>query len=121
MILYEPELHFGADILVPDLAGWRRERMPELPDAPYFELAPDWICEVLSPSTYAKDRGRKLPLYAREQVTHAWLVEPRARVLEVLRLDRESYRIVATYEGEASVHAGPFDAIALDLAVLWAR
>lgn len=121
LILYEPELHLGADILVPDLAGWRRERMPEMPDAAYFELAPDWVCEVLSPSTYAKDRGRKLPIYARERVHHAWLVEPRAQLLEVLRLDEGSYRITATYEGDAKVRAFPFDAIELDLAVLWAR
>ena len=66
----------------------------------------------------AKKRATSTP---REQVTHAWLVEPRARVLEVLRLDGASYRIVATYEGDASVRAEPFDAIALDLAVLWAR
>ncbi len=121
MILYEPELHLGQDILVPDLAGWRRERMPETPLDPYFTLAPDWICEVLSPSTYAMDRGRKLRTYAREGVLHAWLVEPSAKVLEVLRLDSGAYRIVATYEGQAKVHAEPFDAIQLDLGVLWAR
>jgi hypothetical protein len=90
VLLDEPELHLGDDILVPDLADWRRERMPEIPDAPYFELAPDWVCEVLSPSTYAKDRGRKLPIYAREGVQHAWLMEPKARLLEVLVLDGNS-------------------------------
>lgn len=121
VILYEPELHLREDILVPDLAGWRRDRMPEIPDAAYFELAPDWVCEVLSPSTYAKDRGRKLPIYAREQVTHAWLIEPKAQLLEVLRLDGDSYRIAGTFHGEARVRAEPFDAIELDLSVLWAR
>jgi Uma2 family endonuclease len=121
VLLDEPELHLGEDILVPDLAGWRRERMPEIPDAPYFELAPDWVCEVLSPSTYAKDRGRKLPIYGREGVRHAWLVEPRAQLLEVLALDGASYRIASTYEGDARVRAEPFDAIELDLSVLWAR
>jgi Uma2 family endonuclease len=121
VLLDEPELHLGDDILVPDLADWRRERMPEIPDAPYFELAPDWVCEVLSPSTYAKDRGRKLPIYAREGVQHAWLMEPKARLLEVLVLDGNSYRIAATHEGDARVHAVPFDAIALELGILWQR
>jgi Uma2 family endonuclease len=121
MILYEPEVHLGADILVPDLAGWRRERMPETPTTAFTELAPDWVAEVLSPSTYAKDRGRKLAVYAREGVRHVWLVEPAARVLEVLRLDGGSYRIIATLEGDAEVRAEPFDAIELDRAALWAR
>lgn len=121
MILDEPELHLGGDILVPDLAGWRRERMPEVPKVPYFELSPDWVCEVLSPSTYAQDRGRKIPLYGRTGVRHVWLVEPHAQLLEVLVLDGSTYRIAATYEGSAFVRAEPFDAIELELGVLWAR
>ena len=76
ILLDEPELHLHGDVLVPDLAGWRRERMPELPDAAAFELAPDWICEVLSPSTAASDRAEKMPIYARERVAHVWLVDP---------------------------------------------
>jgi Uma2 family endonuclease len=80
LIIDEPELHLHADILVPDLAGWRRERMPKLPNAPYVTLAPDWICEVLSPSTSRLDRAEKLPVYAREGVRHAWRsIRPRAR------------------------------------------
>ncbi len=90
-------------------------------EVPYFELAPDFVCEVLSPSTYAKDRGPKLRAYAREGVAHAWLVEPTARVLEVLRLDGASYRIVGAFEGDARVRAEPFDAIELELGALWAR
>ena len=123
MILYEPELHLGdePDILVPDLAGWRRERMPEMPDAPYATLAPDWICEVLSPSTEAFDRADKLPIYAREGVAHAWLLDPDVRTLEVLRLDGETYRLIRTWRGDAVVRAEPFDAIELELAALWAR
>lgn len=57
-ILHKPELHFGEDVLVPDLVGWRRERMPEVPDVPFFTLAPDWVCEVLSPSTERLDRKK---------------------------------------------------------------
>ena len=89
MILDEPELHLSSDIVVPDLAGWRSARMPYVTnDEPFFSLAPDWVCEVLSPSTAKLDRAEKLPLYAREQVAHAWLVDPLLRTLEVLELDR---------------------------------
>ena len=76
ILLVEPELHFGNDVLVPDVAGWRRERLPAVPNDAYFTLAPDWVCEVVSPSTEAIDRGRKLRIYAREGVAHAWLVDP---------------------------------------------
>ena len=121
IILYEPELHLGADILVPDLAGWRRERMPALTtDEPYFTLAPDWACEVLSPGTQAMDRARKLPIYAREGIGHVWLVDPLQRTLEVLRRQNRDWLIVAVHEGAAAVRAEPFDAIELDLGILWA-
>jgi Uma2 family endonuclease len=86
LILFEPELHLGRNVLVPDVAGWRRARMPRLPAEAYFPLAPDWVCEVLSPSTASLDRVKKLAIYAREQVGHAWLIDPAARTLEVLRL-----------------------------------
>ena len=86
-ILTEPELHFGPQVMVPDLAGWRRERMPQVPDVPFFELEPDWVCEVLSPSTARIDRSRKMRHYARARVQHVWLVDPLATTLEVFRLD----------------------------------
>ncbi len=121
VILYEPELHLASDILVPDLAGWRRERMPELPQAAFATLAPDWACEVLSPSTQKLDRGKKLPAYARERVGHVWLVDPLEQYLEVLRLDGETYRIIATFTADARVRAEPFDAIELELSIFWAR
>jgi Uma2 family endonuclease len=121
ILLDEPELHLGEDVLVPELGGWRRERMPELPDAAAFDLAPDWVCEVLSPSTTVVDRVEKLPIYAREGVKHAWLVDPIAKTLEVLRLEREHWVLIGTWAGERGVHAEPFDAIELDLGALWAR
>jgi len=121
VILDEPELHLHADVIVPDLAGWRRDRMPELPDTPAFDLAPDWVCEVLSPSTEASDRADKLPVYAREGVAHVWLVDPLTCTLEVLRLDGATYRIIATWRGDAVARAEPFDAMDLELATLWAR
>ncbi|HEU4580056.1 MAG TPA: Uma2 family endonuclease [Polyangiaceae bacterium] len=123
IILDEPELHLGAepDILVPDLAGWRRETLPELPDSAFLTIAPDWLAEISSPSTLRFDRVQKLPIYQREQVRHVWLIDPAAQLLEVLRLDGASYRLVATHGGDAKVRAEPFDAIELELAALWAR
>lgn len=119
-ILDEPELHLGADVVVPDLAGWRRARMPALPETSWYALVPDWVCEVLSPSTLRYDRVKKLGIYARERVGHYWLIEPEARTLEVLRLDGDGYRIAATFEGDAKMRAEPFDAVELELGLLWA-
>jgi Uma2 family endonuclease len=119
-ILDEPELHLGRDVLVPDLAGWRRSRMPRLPDTAHFPLAPDWICEVLSPSTAQLDRARKPGIYARERVAHAWLIDPLARTLEVLRLEHGRWVILGTHAGSEVVRAEPFAEIDLELDALWA-
>jgi Uma2 family endonuclease len=120
ILLDEPELHLGEDIVVPDLAGWRRERLPKVPNAPFFELAPDWLCEVLSPHTTRLDRGEKLSIYAREHVGFVWLIDPRARLLEVLRLQGSRYEIFSTHTDDDSIRAVPFDAVPLDLGALWA-
>jgi Uma2 family endonuclease len=106
-------------VLVPDLAGWRRARMPEAPADAYITLAPDWICEVLSPSTERLDRDKKLRIYAREGVVHAWLVDPLRQTLEVLALDAGIWSLLATHEGGKNVRAVPFDAIELELGALW--
>jgi Uma2 family endonuclease len=119
-ILYEPELHLGRDVLVPDWSGWRQERMPTLPETAYFPLAPDWICEILSASTASFDRVKKLAIYAREQVRHAWLIDPVARTLEVLQLDAGRWTVLGNYAGADRVRAEPFAAIEIDLADLWA-
>jgi Uma2 family endonuclease len=121
VFLDEPELHLGRQILVPDLAAWRRERMPELPDAPYLSVAPDWVCEVLAPSTEGLDRSEKLPLYARHGVAHAWLLSPLARSLEVFRLDGATFRLIAAHRDTEQVNAEPFEELALDLGLLWQR
>ncbi|HEY4241039.1 MAG TPA: Uma2 family endonuclease [Kofleriaceae bacterium] len=118
VILVEPELHRGGDVLVPDLAGWRRERAPARGVAAY-ETAPDWVCEVLSPSTARIDRGVKLGVYARERVPFVWLVEPVLQTLEVLQLDGETYRLMQIATGEERVRARPFEVLELDLVVLW--
>jgi Uma2 family endonuclease len=121
ILLDEPELHLGEEIVVPDLAGWRRSTMPELPDDVFFTLRPDWACEVLSPSTQEIDRGEKVPLYAAHGVAHVWIVDPLLQMLEVLRLDGETYRLLPPYKGAARVRAEPFQELELDLAALWAR
>lgn len=127
VILDEPELHLGPnpDKLVPDLAGWRRERMPDAlgpEDAPaHYDIAPDWVCEVVSPGTERIDRGKKMRIYRREGVRHAWLINPVAQTLEVYRLDEGRWSLLDTYEGDDVVRAEPFDAIELPLATLWAR
>lgn len=117
-IMLEPEVHLGDDIVVPDLAGWQRERLPHVPDEAFFSLAPDWVCEVLSPSTARLDRTKKVPVYARAGVRHAWLVDPVAQTLEIYRLESEHWVVAATHGGDERVAAVPFEAIALDLSRL---
>lgn len=118
-LLFEPELHLGADILVPDLAGWQRERTPMLPNVTYFELAPDWVCEVVSPSTARVDRVRKVPIYAREGISHLWLVDPLQQTLEVFQLEGRRWVLVSTHGGAESVRAEPFAALELDMSRWW--
>jgi Uma2 family endonuclease len=120
-ILFEPELHLGPDVVVPDLAGWRRSTLPQIPNAPAITVAPDWICEVLSPSTEAMDRVPKLRIYARERVSHVWFVNPRSFTLEVLRLEEGRWIVAATHDGDQVVHAEPFDVVPLELFRLWGR
>ena len=119
--LRAPELHLGSDVLVPDLAGWRRDRVAEPPEpgAPFLTLAPDWVCEVLSPSTAALDRTRKLPIYAREGIGHVWLLDPVAQTLEVYQRVKRGWLLTGTFEGEALVRAEPFASLALELDTLW--
>jgi Uma2 family endonuclease len=119
IILYEPELHLGGDVLVPDLAGWRRERLPKPPRAAAMTLAPDWLCEILSPSTEARDRSAKLSAYLREGVRNVWLVDPDVRTLEVFRLEGAHYTLLATHVGDARIRVEPFEALELELNALW--
>lgn len=128
ILLFEPELHLGSftgaprpqdETLVPDLAGWRRERMPRVPDVAAFELPPDWVCEVLSPRTERIDRIRKMRVYAASGVAWVWLLAPEHRILEVYRLDGDVYSRVDAFDGEQPVKAEPFDAVALDLTRWW--
>ena len=118
-ILFEPELHLGEDILVPDIAGWRRERMPVFPTGAYSTLAPDWVCEVLSPSTRKLDLGGKRAIYAREGVGFFWLVDPDARSLEAFKLYGAEWVLIDKLFDDASVSLPPFEAISFNLGDLW--
>jgi Uma2 family endonuclease len=120
LILLEPELHFRADVVVPDLAGWRTERVGDWSDAAYIKVAPDWLCEVLSPSTEWIDRTKKLKIYARESVQHVWLLDPLRQSLDVLQLDGKRWSSIATHAGDDRVRPQPFAAIELELGALWA-
>ncbi|MBC6428835.1 MAG: Uma2 family endonuclease [Cellvibrionales bacterium] len=119
-IVFEPELHLGDNVVVPDLGGWRRTSMPIYPDVPFFTLAPDWACEVLSPSTRQLDLGPKRNIYAREGVSHLWLVDPDAQTLEAFHLQKTGqWLLIASLSENDQVSVSPFDAISFPLAKLW--
>jgi Uma2 family endonuclease len=119
LILVEPELHVQQDVVVPDLAGWRREHMAAIPDAGAITVAPDWVCEIASPSTEAIDRGKKMAIYAREGVSHLWIANPANETLEVFALIDRRWTLLATHVGRVAVRVDPFAAIELDLTPLW--
>lgn len=120
-IIDEPELHFvrNTEVAVPDLGGWRRERMPSPPEDQRFAVSPDWVCEVLSKSTASTDREIKMPLYAAFGVPYAWLIDPRARTLEAYALEAGAWREIERFTGPGRVSVPPFDAVTFDLADLW--
>ncbi len=124
IILDEPELHLGADIVVPDIAGWREEHypVPDSDDPPFWTAAPDWACEILSDGTARVDRMKKVPLYARERVCHVWLVDPVLRTIEVFRLRGSTYELVGTWGGDDGPFAiEPFEAVAFPPEAFWGR
>lgn len=120
-ILDEPELHLGENVVVPDLAGWRRERLPTIPDEAFFTLAPDWVCEVLSPATSRTDRTKKLPIYARSRIPHLWVIDPLAETLEAYDLENERWLLLGAFGADEVVRVRPFEAILLELKRLWGR
>ena len=119
-ILFEPELHLGADILGPDLAGWRQGRLPSLPAEAWFDLAPDWVCEMLSPGTERVDRVVKLPIYAARGVRWLWLVNPDLRTLEVFELREDRWLLDSAWQRDDTVQAPPFADHGFSLGDLWA-
>jgi Uma2 family endonuclease len=119
-ILDEPELHLDSDVLVPDIAGWQRERMPTMPETAWFEITPDWVCEIPSPSTARDDRVVKMPIYARAGVGHLWLIDPDLRTLEVCALESGRWVLLESHRDDARVAPPPFGAIEISLSDLWA-
>jgi Uma2 family endonuclease len=124
VIIDEPELRIASNVLVPDIAGWRRERLPEMPQTAFVELPPDWVCEVTSLSTGAYDRKRKLPCYAAMGVPHVWLIDPATRCIEVFALTHlpeigNCYALLAVHGEDEASAIQPFDAVELDVAALW--
>jgi Uma2 family endonuclease len=119
VFIVDPELHLGSDVVVPDLAGWRRERMTSEPDAAYIETPPDWTCEILSPSTERLDRGPKRRIYADAGVSHLWLLDPKARVLEAFALVAGQWLLLATFEPGHEVRVAPFDAVGFPMNALF--
>lgn len=115
----EPELHLGPHVTSPDLAGWRRERMTEPSDKAFFEIAPDWICEIISPSTEKYDKGDKRRIYALYGVRYLWHLDPRAKTLETFELQDENWLLTHTFIDQEDVCASPFDAITFSLGLLW--
>lgn len=124
-LLDEPELSLGVDSrfdpVVPDIAGWRVEVMPERLEAAQVHIAPQWVCEVLSPSTQMRDRTLKLPFYARAGVEHVWFVDPLAEILEVFALDGDRWVVLGHYGGDDIVRPEPFGAVPLELSWVWGR
>ena len=121
-IAAEPELHFirNAEVDVPDLAGWRRRRLPRIPKDHRFTVVPDWVCEVLSPSTESRDRQIKMPIYAHFGVAYAWLIDPQAHTLEAYVLEGDAWREIGRFASCARVSLPPFEAVTINLDDLWA-
>jgi len=119
IFLVEPELRLGSETLVPDVAGWKRERLMPFPETAFITTPPDWLAEVLSPSTQALDRTSKLDIYAANGVAHCWYVDPIARTLEVLALTGAKYLIASTFKDADAVTDPPFEVHTFKLDVLW--
>jgi Uma2 family endonuclease len=119
VFIAEPELHLGEDVAIPELAGWLRTRMTTMPAAAFVELVPDWVCEVLSPSTEAYDRGEKSAIYARSGIPHFWIIDPLIKKLEVYELRKNGWHLLQTVAEHQMVVAPPFDAVPFSLGMLW--
>lgn len=118
-ILVEPEIHLDGNVLVPDLAGWRRERLPKITNESHFTVVPDWVCEVLSPSNLKLDRARKVPKYAEVSVKYLWLVDPITRTLEAFRLEQGQWLLLKTFSDDDKFKVEPFEAVEFELGSLW--
>jgi Uma2 family endonuclease len=119
VILDDPELHLGPHVVVPDLAGWRKERVTGLLHDHHVRVHPDWVCEVLSPRSARIDRIKKMRIFAEHGVPYAWLVDPLSKTLEVYGLELGRWVVLGMYGDDEKVRAEPFVEVELDLANLW--
>jgi Uma2 family endonuclease len=119
IFMVEPELHLNDHVVVPDLAGWRRERLQTLPDTPFLTMPPDWVCEILSPSTARLDQGPKRQIYAVAGVPYLWLLNPDTRVLDAYQLANDKWLLAGTAVGSDDVGLPPFDAISFPMDALF--
>ena len=119
VIIVEPEVMLGENLLVPDITGWKQERLTVNPQENWIAVVPDWVCEVLSPGTFLHDRTRKMDIYARHGVPYLWFIDPVARLLETFKLEKDKWLVMKNYAGDEKVQAEPFQEIELDLSRLW--
>jgi len=119
VFVVEPEIKFATDLLVPDISGWRRERLSAYPERNYFEIAPDWVCEILSGSTEKRDRTLKMRVYGEARIPHLWMIDPRLQILEAFENREGRWTKIGDWNSDDAVRAPPFDAISFSLAVLW--
>ena len=120
-IFIEPEVHFVRDqeVTVPDLAGWRRERLPDIPEGHRFEVVPDWVCEILSPSTASKDREIKMPIYLHYGVNYCWIIDPVSQTLNTFESGKNGWKETGNFTGDDWVSVDPFSAISFSLSSIW--
>ena len=119
IIHVEPEIQLGEHTMVPDLAGWRKERFPVEEETNWISVAPDWVCEILSPSTYRLDKMKKMPIYADHGVAHLWFIDPVQKTLDTYRLESNRWFFSAGFYGNDRVRAEPFQETEFDLEDLW--
>ncbi|MFH1115417.1 MAG: Uma2 family endonuclease [Pseudomonadota bacterium] len=119
IILIEPEIKMGEDILVPDLAGWKEDRLPREEKTNWISVSPDWVCEIVSESSIRVDRIKKMSIYAREGIPYFWLINPRDHTLEVFRLESGRWTVLGTFADDDKVRAEPFQEVEIELGRLW--
>jgi Uma2 family endonuclease len=121
LIYDEPEIHFGENVIVPDLVGWRKARLSVAPEEHRFTVSPDWVCEILSPGTARTDRVKKMPIFGEYGVPYAWMIDPILMTLEVFKLESDVWMIRGLYAEDEKVRAEPFEEVEIYLANLWLR
>ncbi len=117
--LFENEVKFGDDLLVPDIAAWRTERLTALPETNWISIRPDFVCEVLSASTERRDRNAKRRIYSDAGVPYFWLIDPRRQTLEAFEWAGGEWQTLGNWRADDVVRAAPFDSLAFPLAELW--